>query len=434
MIPKLSWIPAAILALGIVWAPLPFGSVGVAAAATLQLIAAAALAAAAAAGPISGALRRVRWPASACVAIALLGLVGSLTYSIAPSDSREAARQWLAVAALLGAGAVAGVSRRRRRLLAAAFAAIALFEVVYGIRNWLAGSRSIWGVFVQSQSHRVKGTFVNPNHFATFVLLALAAAAAWLWWSVRRARRERRPGVKALLVGAPLVVWMALLTGLALSGSRSGILAAAAGLVAQAAAIAASMRRRRVVLAALALLLAAGVALVVAVAGSRAFDRLLVTRGSDVSAGARLEAAAAALPLVARRPILGYGLGSFEDAFAAVIPPALVGSTWQHLHNDPLELWITGGTLALALAATGVAGMARRLVLIARRGDSSEDRAAGIFGVGALAAVGVQELFEFGLTLPANAFAAAALLGAALAARVAVVETSETAGAAGAAA
>ena len=55
---------------------------------------------------------------------------------------------------------------------------------------------------------------------------------------------------------------------------------------------------------------------------------------------------------------------------------------------------------------------------IAKRGYASEDRAAGYFGLGLLAALAVQEFVEFGLTRPANALAVALLLGAAAGARI----------------
>lgn len=420
MIAKSAWLAASVLAALVVWAPLPFGSVGPTARACLQISAGAALAlAAAAAGPLTASLRRVRSGAGACLAIALLGLVGSLTYSIAPAESRAAARDWLAAAAALVAGAAVGVSRRRRRLLAASFAVVVAFEVVYGVRNWLMGSREIWGVWVQSQAHRVKGTFVNPNHLATFLLLGLAAAGAWLWWALRRARGEPRAGVRAVLVVPALVFWAGLFVCLILTGSRSGILGAGAGLAAQVLIAASTLARRRLALPALAGLVLVGVVAVMTVAGGQAFDRLLQTRSSDVSAGARLEAAEAGLRLVVRRPVLGFGLGSFEDAFPAVIPPSQVGFAWLHLHNDPLELTITVGFVGLALAVLGVAGLWRRLAKLTRLGVSSEDRAAGLFGLGALASLGVQELFEFGLTIPANGFVAAALIGAAAGARLA---------------
>jgi hypothetical protein len=48
------------------------------------------------------------------------------------------------------------------------------------------------------------------------------------------------------------------------------------------------------------------------------------------------------------------------------------------------------------------------------RGKRSEDRAAGIAAAGALVAVGLHSFADFGLTMPANAFALAVVVGAAL--------------------
>ena len=39
---------------------------------------------------------------------------------------------------------------------------------------------------------RLRGTFVNPNHLAAYLEMALPVAFAWSWWALRRARDEPR--------------------------------------------------------------------------------------------------------------------------------------------------------------------------------------------------------------------------------------------------
>jgi hypothetical protein len=65
------------------------------------------------------------------------------------------------------------------------------------------------------------------------------------------------------------------------------------------------------------------------------------------------------------------------------------------------------------------------LVPLLRDGERSEDRAAALAALGALAAVAVHSCFDFGLSMPANSATLAIILGAALAARRTVVGGAE---------
>jgi hypothetical protein len=251
--PIIKHLPAAtvaVLAAALAWAPLPFGSVEPWAEAVLRLAAAAALALAAAVPDAGHRLRRAALPAAALAGLALLGWLQTLPLpaavagllsprhrqawegaaeilgadvavrlSIAPTATRDTALSFLAAGAALAAAALVGSRRRSLRALLAAFLAGTLFSLGYGLRRWLAGSTVVWGVDLASFSSRLRGTFVNPNHFAVQLEIALAVVFAWGWWALRRARRERSPDRGLLLVGPPAVLWLLLFAGLALTGS-----------------------------------------------------------------------------------------------------------------------------------------------------------------------------------------------------------------------
>lgn len=117
-------------------------------------------------------------------------------------------------------------------------------------------------------------------------------------------------------------------------------------------------------------------------------------------------------------PITGTGLGTFADALPLVQPGELVG-TYLHAHSDPLELALTGGAVALLIAGYGLWKLVRRLGKVLAAGARSEDRAAALAALGALAALAVHESFDFVLTTPANAFTLAVVCGAAAGARTA---------------
>ncbi len=437
--------PAAPWLLLLAWAPLPLGSVTRGAASLLQAatLLAAVSALALAVGPLPAATRRAAcfvlalaalgfaqslpWPASLARALApeparlasesaeLLGHAPSplLAASLAPDASRRAALAWVALAAALVGAALVARSRRARRALLATLLGSALFQVFFGAQQWFAQARTIWGIAVPNDPSRLLGSFVNANHMATYLVIAVALAFAWLWWSLRRVAVEARAESTLTQLAAPGLTLLALFAGLAFTRSRSGLLAALVGCAAQLVLVGLRPERRRIAWAGLAgLLLALGF---VATSGFEAgFGRLLGLPGTGGSASMRLSAMERTFVLWQLSPWTGVGAGSFAAAFPLVQNEATSG-VWTHAHNDWLELLATMGVVGCALLACGLLALGRGLGRSWRLGERSEDRAAALAAIGACVAVGLQELVEFGLTMPANALTLAVVCGAALA-------------------
>ncbi|HSF38525.1 MAG TPA: O-antigen ligase family protein [Thermoanaerobaculia bacterium] len=444
----------AFLALLLLWAPLAFGGVVPWAAASLEILSFCALALALLSVDRLSALRPAAFPALALAAVALLGLIQTLPWpagvvrtlspghaqlyeeaapapatprlTLALSSTRAAALAWAAGAACLVAGAAAGRTRVHRRWLAGAFLAGGLFQVLFGARGWIARDKALWGVELASNAARLRGTFVNPNHLALYLGMALPVAFAWGWWAARRARDEPQIERRLLLLAPPCLLWLTLFLGLAFSGSRGGMLAALAAVTVQGVLLP-GLKSRWWLAPVGAVVALAGLALVAAVGFEEGLGRLIATRAGDVSVGARLDEYAAALSLWRRFPLAGTGLGTFRDAFPLVQPADLAGTFW-HPHSDLLEILVTGGVLAVALAAVGLCGLVRRLFAVLRGGGRSEDRGAALAALGVLAAAGVHACVDFALTMPGNALTLAVLLGAASAAKAPALAEPDLAG------
>lgn len=424
--------------------PLPFGGVTPWATAILQGMGFASLVLAAWAAERPADLRPAALPAAALAAIALLGFVQSLPWpagfvqrlspghaeawqraaelsgtsaaghlSLAPAASRAAALTWAAAAAALLAGAVAGRRRTRRRWLLAALLAGALFQIFFGAQQWLSRADKLWGVEIPLIP-RLHGTFVNSNHLALYLEMALPAAFAWSWWGARQARKEAHVERKLLLLAPPILVWLVLFVGLAFSGSRGGLLGAVIGVSVQALTLAAVRRRWRTALLGLGAI-AAGVAAVASISLREGFGRVLSTSLDDVSWGFRLREYGAVFDLWQRFPVLGSGLATFRDAFPHVQPEELQG-TWWHAHSDLLELLATTGAAGVLLLSIGLWPVPRRLLRVIAGRGRSENRAAALALLGILASVLIHEAVDFGLTMPGNALTLAVLVGAGLAA------------------
>jgi len=456
----------ALLALLLLGAPLPFGSVTVHAAAALEAGAFLALAlalglvgAARARGEESppgalGALAPVAPALLALAAVALWGAVQSLpvplallarlspgharlvqgaadllagraaaglppgppvraSLSLAASESRAAALAWAGAAAALAAAALLGRERWNRRILGGAIGAAAAFQVFFGARGWTSRQTLLWGVEVPG-TPRLRGSFINPDHLALYLGIALPAAFAWAWWAARRAGNEPSVERRVLWLAPPLLLWLTLFAGLAFTGSRAGLVAGIAAVALQGLLLATADRRPDLALAGTAAAVL-GLGVVAAVGLQAGLGRVLSTP-VDMTWGSRRTAWAATWALFRRFPWTGAGLGAFREAFPLVQPPDLPG-TWRHAHNDPLELLATAGLLGAILALPALLVVVRlgRVLVDGRR---SEDRAAGLAALGALGAVAIHELLDFGLTLPANAFTLAVVVGAAASARV----------------
>ncbi len=144
--------------------------------------------------------------------------------------------------------------------------------------------------------------------------------------------------------------------------------------------------------------------------------RWLATPAQELTWNNRLAAYSASLDLWRDFPWLGTGLGSFRDVFPLVQPPELT-NVWTHAHNDLLELLVTTGVLGAAAAIASVLVLVRATAQRLRRECGLAPRAHALAALGALSAVTVHSLVDFGLTIPANSVSLAVICGGAVAAR-----------------
>jgi len=347
--------------------------------------------------------------------LAPFGLAGSVSLSLAPVETRTAALIWAAVAALFfAAAAVAGGSRYHRRALGAVLGGVALFQVVYGAIH--LGTGLIWGMDEPRYASRLRGTFINPDHLAVYLEICLAAVFAWGWCSVRRARQEVLIERRVLWVVPPVLVWLILFTGLAFSGSRAGLVAATAAVLLQGLLIAWTLRRWRVAMVGAGAAMA-GFAAVTVLGLQQGLGRWMATSSQELTWNHRFMVYEAAWELWLRFPWTGTGLGTFQEAFTLVQPGELP-MLWTNAHNDLLELLVTTGVVGAALFLTGAVVLLAQLARVLKRGHRSEDRAAALAALGALAALAFHSLLDFGLTVPANSATLAIVCGAAAGTRV----------------
>ena len=260
------------------------------------------------------------------------------------------------------------------------------------------------------------GPFINRNNYATYAAVAALAALALAIGKIRvgvpsvaveiaAERWRRRLGALSGGGGLWLLAAAILIMGALLSGSRAGWASLAIGLLFMVALPASGLSRWTVGaatllgLAALVLLLPAGGMLLRRAA-------TLIEYGDQ----GREYLFSLTTDAISLRPLLGWGMNSFQGLFS-VFQPAALSATFDKAHNTYFELAFDLGVPAAAALVVAVVWVAVRCLLgiLERR----RDRELTALGFCASITVGVHALFDFSLQIPAISIVFATLLGAA---------------------
>ncbi len=330
-----------------------------------------------------GVLLFLAWPA------VFLGYAAlSLWYGAVPARSQFFLAQWTGYFA---AAAVAFVCVRRGggRILIRTLVWLAAGQALLGVAQYLTGYRKILWYEKTRYLEDATGTYINHNHFAGLLVLALAPA---LGLAAARLLGGKRSGV--LYSGIAVL----LLLGLLFSRSRMGIAAGLAAFLFFGAYLWAKLPRRRgapvmalIPLAALvygAWIGLGPVAWRFAQTVERPDDRLTIWKDS--------------WRLVEQRPLFGWGAGTFPAVYAAVrTEPSDL--RWMEAHNDYLQLLCELGVVGVGLFFGPLFLLVGRLARQAWRASGLQGRGKAALAA-SLAAILLHEMVDFHLYIPANAF------------------------------
>jgi O-antigen ligase len=242
----------------------------------------------------------------------------------------------------------AGAARIRAGRIARGLALFGGGVALVSFGGWIVEAEGIWST---------RANF--PFGHATYTAGALVLILPWLG-------RETVIGCGLKRAGWGLVLAAALVSLIA-TGSRGGVMAAAAigGIAAVLLVIRAAWSRPAKALT----LLAAGVLLIAAVLANPRVRELVRHGGSEEAGKSNTERRAmleAGEKLGAMRPLTGWGPGSVPLAYPKVRGQLSGGvDNVLQLHNSPAQLWATlggGGVLALILLLAATTRQLARLV------------------------------------------------------------------------
>jgi O-antigen ligase len=189
-----------------------------------------------------------------------------------------------------------------------------------------------------------------------------------------------------------------------LSGSRGGMTAFAA----QIAILFWFLFRERTCRPAASLLatfLIISLLLVAGIGGSEVAARLSTVssdKRSELAGDIRLKINHDAIQMFSKRPVLGWGLGTFEDVypqFRSYYTNFLV----DEAHNDYAQLLVETGALGFAVMIWFLAATLRPAWRKRRNWSSDVNGAASLAAVLGIAGILVHSLVDFNLEIPANA-------------------------------
>ena len=328
------------------------------------------------------------------------------------------------LAAFLVAAKLGSREGAARRILAAIFGA-GLFQAVYGSAEYLSGHQHIFATPKRFYTDSATGTYVNQNHFAGALEMALLVGLGFVLCQASGGGAGRGgdgpAGWRARLIAAfderraVAAAWMVALAvtglGLVFSYSRAGI--AAASIAGAGVLIVHAMRARDRRWIAPAVVLDGGLLALVTLAG---WDRTLADLERQLQPitlnQSRVRVWRDCLRIVADYPIFGTGLGTFADIYPAYRHEN-IQLIYDAAHNDYLQLAVEAGAVGVL---AGLVALGLYLIVLRRALARASRRDAPLWlgAAGGVAALLLHELVDFNLHSPANALLFAVLSGALL--------------------
>jgi hypothetical protein len=348
------------------------------------------------------------------------GLASNHPLSIAPSLT------WTALAlygsfALLLIGTSRLASSRGARTLVIAIAVLGVVLALAGIIQQATFNGRIYGFWTSETRGSPFGPFVNKNHFAGWMLLAIPLSLGLLCANLSRGMRGVKPAwrervlwlassdANRLILLAAAIAVMSL--SLVLTMSRSGI--GSLGLaLASIGWLAVSRRGSGGKKAATAAYLIFVVLLAVAWVGFETIASRFAA-ADWVQLNKRTGAWADAWSIATTFPLAGTGLNTYGTATLFFQRHDLTKHYFQ-AHNDYLQLAAEGGVLLVVPALICVALFARDVRRRFREDGESSSYWLRAGAVCAIVAIGLQETVEFSLQMPGNAALFAVVCGIAL--------------------
>jgi hypothetical protein len=255
---------------------------------------------------------------------------------------------WLSILAMLPAIAVllatATLDHRARRTISLIFIGLGVVSVLLGLAQLMEGPQSGLRIYYpRTSTESAVGFFANRNHNGALLYSLVPLVTAWAIGFLF----ERRQGRLYWLI-ACLIVYVAMILGFAIAGSRAALFLGVGATIASLLLAAGS--GRKVSGRNLAIIAAATVVALVLVV-QFAFFNILGRLDDGVLDVRRWQMAETTTTAALAFQPVGSGLGTFVDIYKIFESPQELKLTYvNHAHNDWMELWLEGGIPFMVVA------------------------------------------------------------------------------------
>jgi O-antigen ligase len=328
---------------------------------------------------------------------------------------------WVTIVEVAPAGLLAIVAAflafdpKRAEFLLRLIVIVTLATAGYGLVAQYVGVRQVILLDDDAYSGFLTGTFVNRNTAATYFVVGIACSTTLIAWrleSVLRPRSHQNFYLKVAemvrLSGLYLMADLVLVAALLDTGSRGGFIACGAALLTVTLITVRRTSRDRRGAAALFTAVLAAIVVVAGISSDILVSRLQNGPGNED----RLKVYGDTIDMIAARPWLGHGAGTFVDIYPLYHSRAPSTEIWTHAHNSYLQAAAELGLPALGLLLFSM--LAVLYPLLQNIGRQTELQPAASAALATIVAAAVHSAVDFSLQIQAVGVTAAVLIGAGL--------------------
>lgn len=283
---------------------------------------------------------------------------------------------------------------RHLRRLGVVFTVYGSALAAFAVLQSLSSSGKLYWIRTPRFGGWIYGPYVNHNHYAGLMEMLAPIPLVYAFSRYAHGRKKWLAASAAAFIGASIF----------LSGSRGGMAAFAIELAIFVCFLFRERTNNRIALLLGAFLLVA-VGSIAWIGGSEVSSRISTIadyKRPDMNTDIRLKIDRDALHMIAARPFMGWGLGTFADVYPQ-FRSFYTNSLVNEAHNDYLQTLIEMGVLGFGIATWLLVAAIRPALRKARNWPSDVNGIVTMAALLGISGIMVHSFVDFNLEIPANA-------------------------------
>jgi O-antigen ligase len=297
------------------------------------------------------------------------------------------ALQYISYGIVLLIGAECVREEGARKIFALVMIVFGAGYAFFALAQELTSNGKIFWVHSPKFGGSIYGSYVNHDHYAGLMEMLVPIPFVLSMGHLLK-------GGKRVLVGSCAVLMAGTIF---LSGSRGGMLAFVLEMVLFAAMTFGRRRSPRIALGSVTVCVFILALLIFVGKGQEVLGRL-----GDLSPGTRLEMTKDSLKMFSRRPVFGWGLGTFPTVYPSY-RSFYTNLFVNEAHNDYAQLLVETGLLGFGLMLWFLVRLYRHGLPTSHRWEFQWDRAVSLAAVLGCTGILLHSFVDFNLQIPANA-------------------------------